>query len=152
MFIKPEMWGLVDDEVVQSNTTFVLNLASIAKVLKSLFTDLQELKDDPKLSAMNPWIKSKIPQVQQYLQDIPNVPGAEEYLQVNKYAQLGKQEKDSIVIKLSEIALIHDLCKANVNELGEDDEDPLKKILQDLGEVPHVAVNDGMRTCTDNQN
>lgn len=62
MFIKPEMWGLVDDDVVVSNTTFVLNLASIAKVLKSLFTDIQEL-DDPKLSGMNSWIKSKIPQV-----------------------------------------------------------------------------------------
>lgn len=62
IFIKPEMWGLVDDEA-QSNTTFVLNLVSIAKVLKSLFTDMQELKDDPKLSGMNSWIKSKIPQV-----------------------------------------------------------------------------------------
>jgi hypothetical protein len=77
------------------------------------------------------------------LKDIPSVPGAEEYLQVNKYAQLGKQEKDSIVIKLTEIALIHELCKGNISELAEDDEDPLKKIIHDLGDVPSVPTNDG---------
>lgn len=72
------------------------------------------------------------------------MPGAEEYLQVNKYAQLGKQEKDSIVIKISEITLIHDLCKANVSDLAEDEEDPLQKIITDLGDVPSVPANDGM--------
>eukprot|EP01126_Amoeba_proteus_P010561 TRINITY_DN1412_c0_g1_i13.p1 TRINITY_DN1412_c0_g1~~TRINITY_DN1412_c0_g1_i13.p1 ORF type:complete len:682 (+),score=173.83 TRINITY_DN1412_c0_g1_i13:532-2577(+) len=141
IFIKPQDWGLVEEDVA-NNATFVFNMTSISKVLKSLFTNLQELRDDPKLSGMNPWIKSKIPQAQEYLKAIPDVIGVEEYLQVNKYAQLGKKESDSIVIKVTEIVFIHDLLRSNIPELTEDEDDPLRKILNDLGDVPACPPGD----------
>lgn len=61
-FIGPEDWGLVDPHEVDAAHPSKMNCLSISKVLKSLFTDLKEIPD-PSLKDLNPWVKSKLPDV-----------------------------------------------------------------------------------------
>jgi len=118
-----------------------LNLISISTVLKAVFSDLGSIREGP-LVAMNDWIESKVPEAKEYLKSAIDVPNAEDYLQVSKYGQLAKKEKDSIVILLHEICAMHKLVATNVKELIIDDEDPVKVLVEELGEVPRCPSDD----------
>lgn len=56
---------------------------------------------------MNDWIEAHHDKVREYLQNVIDVPSAEEYLQVNKYGQLARKEKASIIIQIKEICYVH---------------------------------------------
>jgi len=99
-------------------------------------------------AVLNDWIEQKLDSVVEYHKHVIDVPPAEEYLKVNKYAQLSKIEKDSLVIHLREITQVHQLVASNkedlVNkeDLADGDEDPLIIILNDLGDIPKCPPDD----------
>jgi len=84
----------------------------------------------------------KLDSVMEYHKRVIDVPPAEEYLKVNKYAQLSRIEKDSLVILPREIIQIHQLVWNNREDLAEHESDPLRVILHDLGEPPKSPVLD----------
>lgn len=52
-----------------------------------------------------------------YLKAVIDVPTAEEYLQVNKYGQLARKDKGSIVVLLKQICFIHQMLEENIDEI-----------------------------------
>jgi len=130
--VRPDAFGVVAAEDVDE--TVALNLIAISKVLKTTFM-LSEESSGP-YSGMNDWIEARHDRVKQYLQNIIDVPSAEEYLQVNKYGQLARKEKASIVIQIKEICYVHALLADNRDHITEGKDDYLCQILDDLGEVP----------------
>jgi len=138
--ITPDEFGLCDKE--QISEVVALNLISISKILKAVFTDLQPIRDGGPFGVMNDWIESKLPKVLQYFKNVIDIPNPEEKLAVNKYAQLSKIEKDTLIITLKEIVALHQLVSSNKNELSVDDKDPLKLILSDLGDIPPMPPAD----------
>jgi len=136
MFLNPTKWEVATEQ----DPNLDANLIVLYQVLKSLFSDLREMHS----GNFNPWIKSKLPTVKQYLKDVPNVEDAEEHLQANRLANLAKKEKDIIPIFARELAFMHRLCADNQDALIDknDDQDPMMLIIKDLGEVPAVNEND----------
>jgi hypothetical protein len=132
----PEEFGLVD-EISPAAT---LNLITISKILKAVFADLQ-VTTGP-FAVLNDWVTDKLGKVVEYHKRVIDVPIPEEYLKVNKYAQLSRIEKDSLVILLREIVQVHQLVFANKEDLAEDEKDPLRIILNDLGEIPKCPPDD----------
>jgi len=70
------------------------------------------------------------------------VPVAEEYLQVNRYNQLARKDKSSIVIQLKRICALHALLLENMKDITEGSEDHLVTILKDLGPAPVCPPDD----------
>jgi len=134
----PDEFGLCDKDEVSPIAT--LNLMTISKILKAVFADLQ-VATGP-FAVLNDWVEEKLDTVVAYHKHVIDVPPAEEYLKVNKYAQLSRIDKDSLVILLREIVQVHHLVAANKEDLAEDEKDPLRIILTDLGEIPKCAPDD----------
>ena len=78
-----------------------------------------------------------------YLKAVVDVPSAEEYLQVNKYGQLARKDKASIVIYMKQICQMHQMLSENAKEITEGDEDHLNVILKELGTAPRCPDDDG---------
>jgi len=133
----PQEFGLVEEETSPNGT---LNLITISKILKAVFADLQ-VATGP-FAVLNDWVEEKLDKVVEYHKRVIDVPLPEEYLKVNKYAQLSRIEKDSLVILLREIVQVHQLVFANKEDLAEDERDPLRIILTDLGEIPKCPPDD----------
>jgi len=133
----PQEFGLVEEETSPNGT---LNLITISKILKAVFADLQ-VATGP-FAVLNDWVEEKLDKVVEYHKRVIDVPLPEEYLKVNKYAQLSRIEKDSLVILLREIVQVHQLVFANKEDLAEDERDPLRIILTELGEIPKCPADD----------
>eukprot|EP01126_Amoeba_proteus_P064122 TRINITY_DN8933_c0_g1_i8.p1 TRINITY_DN8933_c0_g1~~TRINITY_DN8933_c0_g1_i8.p1 ORF type:complete len:1570 (-),score=427.24 TRINITY_DN8933_c0_g1_i8:62-4453(-) len=143
-FVNPSEWGLIDGDLDPTHP-LTFNSLAISKILKSLFTDLKEISD-PVLQPLNPWIKSKLPEVQIFLRDIIDVSDPEEHLKVSKYSKLGSAIDESVLVSLKEIVLLHAECDKHKKELIKKDVDPnedqLQQILKELEEVPSDGAND----------
>lgn len=68
-------------------------------------------------TGMNDWIISKHERVLEFLKNVIDVPPAEEYLKVNKYGELARKEKASIVILLRQICQLHALLAENKDDI-----------------------------------
>jgi len=137
----PDDFGICEKDDI-ADETVTLNLISIAKVLKAVFTDQITIQDGSPFMIMNDYIESKIPAVRDYFKHVIDVAQPEEALKVNKYRQLSKIEKDTLVILLKEIVQIHQLVSDNKEEIAPDEKDPLRLILKDLGDIPKCPSND----------
>jgi len=135
--VRPDDFGVIDSPV--SDDTIALNLIAISKVLKALFMITTEKGP---FAAMSEWIESKHAVVLEYLKNVIDVSSAEEHLQVNKYGQLARKDKASLVIHPKEVVTIHKLLLDNKDELTKVKDDPLAVILEDLGEVPDYRDED----------
>jgi len=136
--VRPDDFGVVEKNNVTD--TIALNLIAISKVLKALFMITTEKSGQ--FAGMSEWIESKHGAVLEYLKNVIDVPSAEEHLNVNKYGQLARKDKASLVIHPREVAAIHRLLSDNKDELAKNKDDPLAIILDDLGEVPEAADDD----------
>jgi len=138
VIIRPDQFGIVNEELPEISA---FNLVALSKVLKSAFM-LAEEKSGP-FTGMNDWVVSKHDAVREYIKDVIDVPDAEEKLNVNKYAQLARKDKATIIIPLKEICHIHALLLENKPELTQKlgNKDPLAIILDEIGRL---------RKCPDN--
>jgi len=146
--VRPDDFGVVEkDEVTDS---VAMNLIAISKVLKALF--MLTTENSGPYVEMNEWILSKHESVLQYLKNVIDVPPAEEYLQVNKYGQLARKDKASIVIYMKQICQLHGMLEENMKEITEGADDPLNIILKDLGPAPKCPDDDETELQLDLEN
>ena len=94
------------------------------------------------MAPLNPWLKSKMDAVRDYFTDLAEVADPEDYLQVDKYMEFIQKTKPVVIIPLHEIGSTHNLLQQHVNKLAKDKDDPLRLILNDLGEAPVVSKED----------
>jgi len=139
VIVRPDDFGVVAPEEI--NDVLALNLIAISKVLKTTFM-LSEESSGP-YAGMNDWIEAHHKRVREYLRNVIDVPSAEEYLQVNKYGQLARKEKATIIIQIKEICYVHALLAENRDHITEGKDDYLCQILDDLGTVPKNVSDDG---------
>eukprot|EP01121_Diplochlamys_sp_Union-15-3_P012171 TRINITY_DN3611_c0_g1_i3.p1 TRINITY_DN3611_c0_g1~~TRINITY_DN3611_c0_g1_i3.p1 ORF type:complete len:611 (-),score=117.17 TRINITY_DN3611_c0_g1_i3:42-1874(-) len=119
------------------------NLVVVSKVLQKVF-DLSKFKKNTELAPMNEWIDSTRDKITQYFNDLMNVPKAEDFLQINKYIELSQKTTPVILISYAEIVQTHKLLRLHASSLIEKDDpkDPLKQILDSLGDVPIAHEGD----------
>lgn len=138
--VTPDYYEVIDGEL---DPIARRNLVPVAKVLQNLFNfSLFSSKNDRWMMPLNDWIKKNTNVVRDYFTDLIEVADPEEYLQVDKYMELTQKTKPVIIISLHEIASTHQFLLQNLEKLVKDKEDPLRLILNDLGNAPNVSKED----------
>eukprot|EP01087_Luapelamoeba_hula_P002864 TRINITY_DN1266_c0_g1_i2.p1 TRINITY_DN1266_c0_g1~~TRINITY_DN1266_c0_g1_i2.p1 ORF type:complete len:921 (+),score=243.14 TRINITY_DN1266_c0_g1_i2:199-2961(+) len=112
------------------------NLVVVGKVLQNLFNFRPFNKQERYMMALNSFIEQNKATVEHYFNSLVKVDEPEDYLQVNKYMELTQKTKPVILISLREICATHQLLLGNLDNLATEKDDPLKLILNDLGEAP----------------
>jgi Ras GTPase-activating-like protein IQGAP2/3 len=85
---------------------------------------------------LNALIERNDAAIREYVRAIPSVPDPEDKLQVNRYMELAQKSKPIIMISLDEIFRTHQLIYENLDQLAPSKDDPLRLIMNDLGEPP----------------
>lgn len=147
VMIKPEGYIQKDVELPAVSSG---NLVAISKILRTLF--MLTTEQSGPYTGMNSWIESKHEYVKDYIKDVIDCPDPEEKLQVNKYAQLARKDKATIIISLRDLCEVHkyffenkdEICiKPSINpENGEEIKDPLAIILDDIGRLRRCPMTD----------
>eukprot|EP00029_Vermamoeba_vermiformis_P006755 TRINITY_DN272_c0_g1_i1.p1 TRINITY_DN272_c0_g1~~TRINITY_DN272_c0_g1_i1.p1 ORF type:complete len:852 (-),score=428.56 TRINITY_DN272_c0_g1_i1:107-2662(-) len=142
MIVQPDDYGVGDKNM--SSVVVRKKLIAISKVLQSLFL-FGQFKPNNEFYAMNTWINKSKPAVLSYFQDLVDVSDPEEYLQVNRYIDLTIKSKPIIIVSIQELIDIHELLTTYAEQVAPEKTDPLRAILQDLGEVPKEDEEDTER-------
>ncbi|XP_049847955.1 ras GTPase-activating-like protein rgaA [Schistocerca gregaria] len=112
------------------------NLISISKILFQLMFRFSLFSPKNELSPLNPWIEKNRDRIIQYYSHLVDVPSPEDFLNMNQYMELTQKTKPLIIINLREIVVVHSLVKGAINSVVKDDNDPLKLIIKEIGDVP----------------
>jgi len=138
--VTPDAFEIVDKEITPLARK---NLVAVAKVLQSLFNfSTFDRKSDKWMVPLNDWINKNLEVARDYFTDLIEVADPEEYLQVDKYMELTQKTKPLIIISLHEIASTHQFFLGNLDKLAKEKDDPLRLIINDLGDVPSVSKED----------
>lgn len=139
--VTPDAYSVTEGELPQSARK---NLVVVAKVLQNVF-NLKEFGGDNRekfMVPLNAFIQKNTPRLLRYLEELPKVDEPEDFLQVNKYMELTHKTKPVILISLDEIYKTHALVAKHLDGLAPDKEDPLRKIMIDLGPPPSPSEDD----------
>jgi len=138
VIVNPAEFGIGTSSPISMKTT--TNLVTVSKVLQTLF-DLRLFPADSPLAILNSWMsKKRLEIVQQYFTELIDVPNPEEYLRMSRYTELYSKTKPIIIIRLREVVVTHKLVKEHLTSIAKDDDDPLRKIIADLGpDIPQVS-------------
>jgi len=139
--VTPDAYNVVEGELPQAARK---NLVVVAKVLQNVF-NLKEFGGDNRekfMTPLNAFISKSTPRLLRYFEELPKVDEPEDFLQVNKYMELTHKTKPVILISLDEIYKTHALVAKHLDGLAPDKEDPLRKIMIDLGPPPSPTEDD----------
>jgi hypothetical protein len=128
--VSPNKYNIVSKETLSNQKTLVL----ISKVLQKVF-NLSMFSTRDELVPLNSWIQKTKNQTVAYFTDVIDVPDPEEYLQVTRYMDLTQKTKPIIIITVGEILNTHRLLREYIDQVAPDKDDPLRIVLNDLGEV-----------------
>jgi len=140
--VDPSQTGIFTQD--QVNLDAIKNLQVISKVLQALFGLRTLPKDNETNNKYNKWIKSKTRDVLEFFKNVIDVSPPEDELQVDRYTELYSKQDPIIIIRLREIVEMHGLVKEHIDTIVGDDkdqEDPLRTIIKELGEIPEVSEN-----------
>jgi hypothetical protein len=138
VIVNPADANIGTGHAISMKTT--TNLLQVSKILQTLF-DLRLFNASDPLSVLNNWMsKKRVEIVQTYFTDLIDVPNPEDYLRLSRYTELYSKTKPIIIIRLREVVLTHKLVKDNLDQIAKEEDDPLRKIVEELGaEIPNVS-------------
>ena len=130
--VTPDICGVYTAEIPAYTRK---NLIAISRILQRISSGTLFDPSGPEfyLTIFNPLIEKNFSIIHEFMNCIYKVPSREEQLQVNKYLELAQRAKPVIVISLYEIYLTHALLYENMKKIAPDAEDPLQKIMNELG-------------------
>jgi Ras GTPase-activating-like protein IQGAP2/3 len=111
-------------------------IATVSRVMQNLFNFRPFGDDQPQLKPLNDFIIESKPAIAEYFDSLIKVPDPEDHLQVNTYMELTQKTKPVIQISLHEMFSSHSLIVEHLEQVAPEQDDPLRKIMQDLGESP----------------
>jgi hypothetical protein len=88
---------------------------------------------------MNKYIQSSCEKFGQYLNEVKTVVPADEYFDMNEFADSSRQSKPKIYISPEEVIQVHKHVLAYLDELDVSAEDPLRITLNELGPAPKTT-------------
>jgi len=142
--VTPETFGVLDREPSSQTRK---NLLSVSRVLQNLFNFVQFKNEGAEKAhvPLNSFINKNTEAVREFYSDLIEVADPDDYLQVDKYMELTQKTKPIILVSLNEMAQTHQNLAHHIEKLAKDKEDPLRLILNDLGEVPQMCPKEDDR-------
>lgn len=132
--VGPDAAGLISDK---PGTVGRRNLILIAKVLQNLSNGVEFGMKEPFMIPMNAWLSSRRDTLQDYFDALIAVDDLEDALQVDKY--LEHTGVNIIQVSYNQIFQCHGLCRTHLKELCADPDDPLREIVEALGDAPAMV-------------
>lgn len=134
--IAPEAFGVIEVSMQEGiNQTQRRNLASIARVLQFAASGQKFDEDLAHMSLLNKFLNESWLKFKRYFELATDVVSSEEHFNIDEYSDVTMLAKPVIYISQKEIFHTHELLAANLAEVAPAADDPLREILQDLGEV-----------------
>eukprot|EP01099_Mayorella_cantabrigiensis_P000423 TRINITY_DN1192_c0_g5_i2.p1 TRINITY_DN1192_c0_g5~~TRINITY_DN1192_c0_g5_i2.p1 ORF type:complete len:570 (+),score=148.18 TRINITY_DN1192_c0_g5_i2:80-1789(+) len=137
--VSPDAFQLVTSEVTLTGRK---NLVAISKVLRYLFNLKVFGSTDKHYQCMDGFLTEKSEVIIEYFNALIQVPEPEEQLEVDKYMELTQKTKPVILISLHEMVSTHRSLLAHLNEIAPEKDDPLRLVLNDLGEPTDIDQDD----------
>ena len=116
----------------------IQNILLINKILQQLFQQQSPFPQNDTnkwLLPMNSWIEERAPAVKKFLKEFVDVEPPEQKMQIDKYMALIQDVKPTILIEPTEICMFHTELKDHLDDLAPNKEDPLHKIIDELGDL-----------------
>lgn len=137
--VAPDAFDIVDVALDKGLTPDQRrNLGSIAKVLQYAASNKMFDRENSHLSPLNSYITESFIKFKKFFVDASTVQDAEENFGIDQYSDVTMVTKPVVYMTVQEIIDTHQLLTEHVNEITADNDDPLKELLDDLGDVPNV--------------
>ncbi|KAJ3056588.1 hypothetical protein HK097_005751 [Rhizophlyctis rosea] len=140
--VAPEAFDVIETNT-QITPTQRKNLADVAKLLHQISVGKLFVASEDQHGEMNKYLNAASKKFLGYFREASTVETAEEYFNMDEYADVGKATKPTILITQGEIVQVHRSLLDNLEDLiGTNEKDPLKQILDDLGAPPSQPVDE----------
>eukprot|EP00795_Rhopilema_esculentum_P006087 gene6087-11472_t len=137
--VAPDAFDIVDLSVDRGLTSDQRrNLGSIAKVLQYAASNKMFGGENAHLSSLNPYIAQAFNKFRNFFRATSQVEDAEAHFGIDQYSDITMLAKPVVYITVQEIIDTHQLLHEHMDSLAPDEDDPLRDILSDIGEVPTV--------------
>ncbi|EKE37046.1 hypothetical protein ENUP19_0055G0105 [Entamoeba nuttalli] len=123
----------------------IQNILLINKILQQLFQQQSPfpVNDTNKwMVPMNDWISERCEAVKVFLKEFTDVEPPEQKMQIDKYMALIQDVKPTILIEPTEISMFHTEIRDHLDDLAPNKEDPLHRIIDELGDVEQYNSNE----------
>ncbi|RJE19290.1 Ras GTPase activating protein [Aspergillus sclerotialis] len=130
--IEPERHGVIDRGLTQEQKR---NLSEIAKVVTQVVSGRLFGAENVYLQPLNAYIGDSIQRLGHIWGDMISVQDAESYFDIDEFNDLYAKTKPTLYIKMSDIFSIHQLVASEINYICLNQDDILKEIVRELGNV-----------------
>jgi len=137
--VAPDAFDIVDVTVDKGLTPDQRrNLGSIAKVLQYAASNKMFDRENSHLSSLNSYITESFAKFKKFFIDASTVEDAESNFNIDQYSDVTMVTKPVVYMTVQEIIDTHQLLTEHVSEITSEEDDPLRELLDDLGDVPTV--------------
>ncbi|GAA5820880.1 hypothetical protein JCM11251_001859 [Rhodosporidiobolus azoricus] len=112
------------------------NLAEVAKLLNQITVGRLFGDDQPYLVPMNPFIVESAGQYRNWVSQLIHVEDAETHFRADEYTDAAASRQPVIYISPNDIYSTHSVLAQNLSIIAPEEDDPVHKILIDLGGAP----------------
>eukprot|EP00124_Ichthyophonus_hoferi_P000274 Ihof_evm30s9 gene=Ihof_evmTU30s9 len=120
------------------------NLGEISKILQLIASNTRfDEEEQPHFSEMNKFISKCFPIISEYFIKASTTIEPEEHFGIDQYSDVTLTNKPVITISAKEIRTTHAFLREHIDDLCTENDDPLKTILNELGDLPDRPLNSG---------
>jgi len=135
--VAPEGFDVIEQII---SPTQRKNLAEISKLLQQVSVGRLYDSDIAYLSCLNDYIMKSYEKMTAYFKEVVNVPEAEDFFHMSDLSDLSMTNKPVVYITPQEIFNTHKFILDALNDIAPDQDDVLKKLMDQLGSPPKSAV------------
>jgi len=152
--VAPDAFNVVDVSAEQGglNNDQRRNLGSVAKILQFAATKKGFGEESPHLKVLNPYIVECHEKFKKFFSECCQVADPEEAFCMDQFTEATLIAKPMIYISLQELYDTHVLLLQHLDSIAPEKRDPLRELLEDLGDSPSICSLLGAANGTQNGN
>ncbi|GAA5865578.1 hypothetical protein JCM8547_007655 [Rhodosporidiobolus lusitaniae] len=131
--VAPETYGIVEGVVPPVSRH---NLAEVSKLLMQISVGRIFANDAPYLTPLNEFIGTSSAAFTQWIYEVINVEDAETHFRADEYVDAAAARRPVIYISPNDIYSTHSVFAENIDVIAPEEDDPVRKIVVELGGVP----------------
>ncbi|XP_048799617.1 ras GTPase-activating-like protein IQGAP1 [Lagopus muta] len=144
--VAPDAFDLMDLSAGgQLTTDQRRNLGSVAKMLQHAASSKMLMGDSAHLSIVKEYLSQSSQKFRHFFQVAGAAPELQDQFNIDEYSGLVTLTNPVICISVGEIISTHTLLLDHPDAIAPEHHDPIRELLDDLGEVPSVESLTGLR-------
>ncbi|KAL7746295.1 iqgap- protein [Sorochytrium milnesiophthora] len=143
IIVTPQLYDVTKEAVSMAH---VKTLTNVANILNSISVGRTYSEADSHLAPLNGFVTTEAAKWLKFINSVTDIKSAEEHLNVDEYTDISKTKSPTIYISPTEIFSVHKALATELSRIAPEKDDPLRKIIEQLGDVPPF---DAERTSQD---